>query len=406
MQGTVYDDTNYSLVGATVMEVGTSNGIATDIDGKYQIQVEKGKKLRFQYVGMVTQEIVVDKPEINVILKSDTKNLDEVTVVAFAKQKKESVIASVTTIKPAELKVPSSNLTTALAGRLSGVISYQTTGEPGQDDATFFVRGVTSFTYARGPLILIDGVEMTTTDLARLQPDDIESFSIMKDAAATALYGARGGNGVILVTTKEGKEGKPKLSFRIETSLSEPTTMVELADPVTYMKLNNEAVLTRNPLAEVPYSQEKIERTAEPGANRMIFPANDWYGMLMKDNTINQRYNLNLSGGTKMVKYYVAGTYNQDNGVLKVDNRNNFNSNIDLKRYQLRSNITLNITPSTQVIARFTGNYDDYTGPIDGGSELYRKVLRSDPTLFPAYYENADMEYVHHIIFGNYGSGN
>lgn len=406
VKGTVYDDTNYSLVGATVMVVGSGKGVATDIDGKYQIEVEKGKKLRFQYVGMITQEIVVDKPEINVVLKSDTKTLEDVTVVAFAKQKKESVIASVTTVKPAELKVPSSNLTTALAGKLSGVISYQTSGEPGQDDATFFVRGVTSFTYARGPLILIDGVEMTTTDLSRLQPDDIASFSIMKDAAATALYGARGGNGVILVTTKDGKEGKPVLSVRVETSLSEPTSMIELADPITYMQLNNEATLTRNPLAESPYSLEKIERTAEPGANRMIFPANDWYSMLMKNNTINQRYNFSLSGGTKAVKYYIAGTYNQDNGVLKVDKRNSFNSNIDLKRYQLRSNITLNVTPSTQLVVRFTGNYDDYTGPIDGGSELYKKVLRSDPTLFPAYYEKADMDYVHHIMFGNYGAGN
>lgn len=407
VKGTVYDESNYSLAGVTVKVVGGTSGVITSVDGKYQIDVEKGKKLRFQYLGMKAQDIVVNQSEINVIMESDTENLDEVTVVAFAKQKKESVLASVTTIKPAELKVPSSNLTTAIAGRVAGVISYQTTGEPGVDDANFFVRGVTSFSYTRGPLILIDGMEMTSSDLARLQPDDISSFSIMKDATATALYGARGANGVILVTTKDGKEGKPVLSFRVESSLSEPTRTIELADPITYMKMNNEAVSTRNPLAEVPYSLEKIERTAESNANRMIFPANDWYDMLMKKNTFNQRYNFSLSGGSKIVKYYVAATYNQDNGVLKVDKRNDFNNNIDLKKYQLRSNITLNVTPSTKLVVRFTGTYDDYTGPIDGGSELYKKVLRADPTLFPAYYvPDVVNQHKHHIMFGNYDAGN
>jgi len=174
-------------------------------------------------------------------------------------QKKESVVSSITTVNPESLKIPSSNLTTAFAGRVAGLISYQRTGEPGLDNAEFFIRGVTTFgTGKANPLILIDNVEMTNDDLARLTVDDIASFSIMKDANATALYGARGANGVILVTTKEGREGKLKVQFRIEGSYSAPTSTLEYADPVTYMRMQNEAVHTRNPLIATPYATDKV----------------------------------------------------------------------------------------------------------------------------------------------------
>lgn len=157
------------------------------------------------------------------------------TVVAFAKQKKESVIGSIQTVKPAELKTPSSNLTTSLAGRMAGVIAYQRSGEPGKDNANFFIRGVTTFGYKKDPLILLDNVEVSSDDLARVQPDDIASFSVLKDATSTALYGARGANGVILVTTKEGKEGKAQVSVRVENSFSAPTKMIDIADPLFHI---------------------------------------------------------------------------------------------------------------------------------------------------------------------------
>ncbi|MDD3333811.1 MAG: carboxypeptidase-like regulatory domain-containing protein, partial [Proteiniphilum sp.] len=249
IRGKVTDKDGEPLPGVTIIILGTSKGVITDNDGSYTIEVQPTDKLVFSFVGMENQIIEIgSKTTINVELFEKVDELDEVTIVGFSKQKKESVISSITTINPSELKVPSSNLTTALAGKVAGMISYQRSGEPGEDDASFFVRGVTSFSYARGPLILIDGMEMSSGDLARLQPDDIKSFSIMKDAAASAQYGARGANGVILVTTKDGSEGKAKINFRYETSVSSPTTNVELADPITYMHLNNEAVLTRNPL--------------------------------------------------------------------------------------------------------------------------------------------------------------
>jgi len=406
VKGKVTDEAGGALPGATVTIEGTTRGVITDNDGSFRIEVSTGNKLVFSFIGYTNQVVAYNgQTDIRIKLKDKSQEIDDVTVVAFAKQKKESVISSISTIETKDLKVPSSNLTTALAGRISGLISYQRSGEPGQDDASFFVRGVTSFSYARGPLILIDGVEMASSDLARLQPDDIATFSIMKDAAATALYGARGANGVILVTTKEGKEGKAQISFRYETSFSMPTKDIDVADPVTYMKMNNEAVLTRNPLSAVPYSYEKIDNTVA-GNNRYVYPANDWYNMLFKDYTINHRANFNVSGGGKVARYYIAGTFNQDNGILNVDGNNNYNNNINLKRYLLRSNVNINITPKTEAVVRLHGTFDDYTGPIDGGAELYKKVMRSDPVLFPAYFApDAQNAHVTHTLFGNADKG-
>jgi len=352
------------------------------------------------------EQPVGDQDRFLITLGKQAEQLEDVTVVAFAKQKKESVIASITTIKPAELKIPSSNLTTSLAGKMSGIISYQRSGEPGQDNAQFFVRGVTTFGYKKDPLILIDGVELTSEDLARMQPDDISSFSIMKDATATSLYGARGANGVIYVTTKEGVEGRARVNLRYETSLSRPTQNIELADPITYMQLHNEAVKTRDPLGLLPYSLEKVEKTIE-GSDPVLYPTTDWYNELFKKHTINHRLNFSVNGGGKVARYYLAATMNRDFGVLKVDNKNNFNNNIDLKKYNLRANINLNLTETTQAKFIFNTTFDDYTGPIDGGSEMYRKVMRSNPVYFRPYYEpDSRNEFTKHILFGNYGEGN
>lgn len=289
---------------------------------------------------------------------------------------------------------------------MAGVIAYQRTGEPGQDNADFFVRGITTFGANTSPLILIDNIELTSTDLARLQPDDIESFSIMKDATATALYGARGANGVIFVTTKRGQEGPAKIFARVETSISAPTDVVELADPVTYMKSYNEAISTRDPLGELMYTYDKIEQTGKPGANRLIYPANDWYDMLFKDFATSYRANVSARGGGKVATYYVSGAYTEDTGVLKVDKRNSFNNNIDDKNYTLRSNVDINVTPTTKLAVRLTGNFRDYQGPLNGGSDVYRQIMHSDPVLFPAYYP-VDDEHVgiQHIMFGNYEDG-
>ena len=406
--GKVVDELGEPLPGVAIQVKGTPRGVTTDIDGSFGIDVRDTDILIFSYLGMQDQELkVAQKKTLHITMKAKVDELEEVEVVAFAKQKKESVIASIATVKPGELKVPSSNLTTAFAGKIAGVIAYQRTGEPGQDNAQFFIRGVTSFGTGKvDPLILIDGVEMTTEDLSRLTTDDIASFSIMKDANATALYGARGANGVILVTTKEGKEGKVRVQFRAEGSFSSPTEEIELADPVTYMKLHNEAVRTRNPGTRMPYSEKQINYT-ERGIDPVRYPANDWQDLLFDKNTFNQRYNLNISGGGKTARYYIAASYSKDNGIIKNDKRQNFNNNIDINKYSLRSNINVNLTKTTEAIVRLSGVFDDYQGPLDGGTDLYNKAVHANPVYFcPFYAPDAANTHTKHILFGNTASGN
>ncbi|MBR5925086.1 MAG: SusC/RagA family TonB-linked outer membrane protein, partial [Bacteroidales bacterium] len=409
VRGVVFEDeTGQPLPGATVSIEGTTRGAIADLDGSFEIaNVKPTDKLKVEFAGKETLIVPVnDQKNFMFKLKDMANELEGTTIVAFGTQKKESVIGSISTIDVATLKVPSSNLTTALAGNVAGVIAYQRSGEPGQDNADFFVRGITTFGANTSPLILIDNIELTSTDLARLQPDDIASFSIMKDATATALYGARGANGVIYVTTKRGQEGPANIFARIETSLSQPTRNIELADPVTYMKAFNEAISTRDPLGELKYSYDKIEQTGKPGANRIIYPANDWYDMLFKDYASSYRANVSVKGGGKVAKYYVAGAFTEDTGILKVDKRNSFNNNIDQKTYTLRSNVDINITPTTKLAVRLTGNFTDYTGPLNGGDAVYKQVVHSDPVLFPAYYpQDDDHVGIQHIMFGNYEGG-
>lgn len=405
VSGHVTDTEGVPMVGVGILVKGEGRGVISGQDGSWSISVSPENVLEFSLLGFQTQEITVgDRTVIDVRLELKANELDDVTVVAFAKQKKESIIASVSAVNPKELKIPSSNLTTALAGRVSGVISYQVSGEPGQDNAQFFVRGISSFgaSAKKDPLILIDNIEMSSSDLARLTTDDIASFSVMKDATAAALYGARGANGVILITTKSGMEGKAKLNFRYETSISQPTREVEFADPVTYMSLHNEAVKTRNPIAPAPYSQEKIANTRLADRNTNVFPATDWYDMLFKPATVNQRFNFNLSGGGQISNYYISGAYTRDNGVLKSDSNNNFTNNINLNKYVLRANFNVNVTKSTKVTIRLHGAFDDYQGPLQGGSELYEMAMNANPVAFPAFYRTDDgiLEPRKHTMFG------
>ena len=406
VKGKVLDADGNSIPGASVFIKGTTVGVTTDMEGDYTMRnVPPGSTMVFSFIGYVTQEVpVAGRTTINVILLEDTQSLEEVTIVAFGTQKKESVLASITTIAPKNLKGPSSNLTTSFAGQMAGMISYQTSGEPGADNASFFIRGVTTFGYNVDPLILIDNIEVTTAELARLQPDDIESFSLMKDAAATALYGARGANGVILIKTKEGQTGKTQLSIRFENTFSQPTMEMELADPITYMRLHNEALVTRG--TDPLYSDEKIERTAAGIYSPIIYPATDWRSELIKKMAINQRVNVNVKGGGAIARYYVSASFSQDNGILKVDHNNNFNNNIDLKIYTLRSNVNIDLTKTTEMKVSLAGTFEDLTGPLGSGSAMYQLVMRSNPVLFPAKYPiDEDHKFVTHTMFGNAGDG-
>jgi TonB-linked SusC/RagA family outer membrane protein len=415
--GTVVDTLGVKIPGANIIAEGVKN-IATsaDANGRFILDVPPGSVLKISFVGFIPQQITItaETKALTIILKEQKLLADEVVITAFGRrERKEAVVGSVTSIKPAELKIPASNLTNALAGQAAGIIAYQRSGQPGQDNASFFIRGVTTFGYKRDPLILIDNVELSVNDLARLNVDDIASFSILKDASATALYGARGANGVILVSTKEGREGPVKINFRSEYSLSQSTQTLDLVDPIEYMNLYNEASLTRDPALPLPFPQSKINNTAAtynnaPGNNPYVYPAVDWLGLLFKKQASTQRNNLSLSGGGKTAKYYIAGTYNVDNGVLKEDIRNNNNNNVKFRNYQLRSNVNVNLSSTTEAIVRLSGTFSEYNGPIttDGSfaSDLYNVAIHTSPVLFPAYFEpDAANANVQHILFGNVG---
>lgn len=417
VKGTVRSDSSY-LEGVTVtVKDNTAKAVRTNDKGAFIITAPSNGTLVFSFVGFKAEEVEIrGEPVINVTMKASENTLGEVAVVAYGTQKRSSMVSSITTIDPKELKGPTGNLTTMLAGKIGGLIAYQRSGEPGRDNASFFIRGITTFGSGKvDPLILIDGMESTSTDLARLQPDDIAGFSVLKDATAASLYGARGANGVLLITTKLGKEGNAKFNVRMENSVSGNTQNFQLADNITYMKLANEAVKTRTPLGVTPYSEEKIAQTALPGANPYLYPSNNWMKQLVKDYTLNQRYNVNLTGGGKIAQYYIAGTYNIDNGILNIDKINNFNGNIKLRNYEVRSNVSINVTPSTQLIIRTSGQFDDYRGPVSGrddygnilsgGAYIFNQVLKSNPVLFPAIYPASFQSKLSHPLFGNALSG-
>lgn len=410
--GVIVDEKGETVPLASIVEKGTKNGTSADVDGKFTLKLTaNAKTLIVSSVGYETKEVSIGtKKEFKITLKSAQESLQEVVVVGYGTQKKSSMVSSITTINPKELKGSSSNLTSMMAGKISGMVAYQRSGEPGADNSDFFIRGLGTFGSGKqNPLILIDGIESSSTDMARLQPDDIDSFSVLKDASAASIYGARGANGVVLITTKTGITGKIKIKFRAENKVSGNSNNFKFADNITYMNLANEAALTRDPLSVLPYTQAKIDGTAA-GRDPLLYPNNNWIDQLIKPYTNNQAYNISLQGGGEKARYYVAGTYNIDNGVLKVDQLNNFNSNIKLRNYSLRTNVNIDISPTTELIVRLTGQFDDYNGPlgatvdgkyVKGGTNVFNKTVWSNPVAFPAVYPKEYLPYVQHILFGS-----
>jgi len=407
VKGTVVDETGMPLLGATVIVEGTANGVTTDFDGNFLINIKKDNAvLVFSYIGFETQKVILaEQSVVNVIMKEDLNSLEEVQVVAFSKQKKSSVIGSVSTINTSDLKLPSTNLTSSFAGQIAGMISYQRSGEPGQDNAEFFIRGVTTFGYKNDPLILLDGLQITTSDLARIEPDNVASFSIMKDATATSLYGARGANGVILVTTKEGKVGKAKISVRYESSFSSPSKVNEFLGAVDYMKLYNKALRARDQSAPLLYSIQQIYGT-ENGGDPNIYPDVDWFDELFNDYAQNHRVNLNISGGGDVAQYYLALSHINESGLLKVEPLNNFNNNINIKRSNLRANINVNLSKTTKIATKYYSLFERYNGPTTSANDIFGMVVQANPANFPKVYSpDENTMNFNHSLFGNKGNG-
>ncbi|WP_462431216.1 SusC/RagA family TonB-linked outer membrane protein [Bacteroides nordii] len=399
---------NQPVIGASVKVQDMAIGVVTDIDGNYVLNVpENATAIEFKYLGLQTQIIPFKKNNLDVfkviMMYEDAQQLDDVVVVGFGKQKKESVIGAIQTVKSSELSVPSSSLTSAFAGKIAGVIAVQRSGEPGADGANFWIRGVSTFAGPTSPLIVLDGVEVSSSELNALAPESIESFSVLKDATATALYGAKGANGVMIITTKSGKDmDKPKINVRVENYFSQPTKIPKLADGVTYMKMYNEGELNRNPDRGEPYfSEDKINGTME-NRNPYVYPNVDWYKQLFGDLSSNQSVNLNVMGGSRRVDYFINASIFNERGLLKDYSQNQFDdNNIRQTRYSFQSNINAQLTKTTKVGLRLTTQIKNYSGPNVSTATLFTKAMQVNPVYFPAFFPNLGDGDVKHIMFGH-----
>ena len=409
VSGKITDEKGNPIAGATVIIHGTSQGVATDVDGKYTLPVKPDDVLQISFIGYKTEVVPVKgKMKVNVTLNPTAENIEEVTIVAFGEQKKESVVSAITTVKASDLKSSNSDLTASFAGKIAGIVGWQTGGIPGalteeEMNTKFYIRGITSFQTDANidPLILLDGVESSKLDLARIAPEDIESFSVLKDASATAMYGARGANGVILITTKKGEEGSVYTSFRYEAIASMPTREIDVVDPVTYMKMYNQALIGRNPSAAPKYSVEYIDRTASGKYPSWLYPKNDWYDILFKDMNVNHHFGLNIRGGSKVVQYYASLNYNYDQGMIKTDRLNQFDCNIKNSTASFRTNLNIDLKAGIKLIVNASASLDTYHGPRQPVTYAYEMAFNASPVDFAPVYPADDQYDWPHIRFGS-----
>lgn len=385
--GIVTDISGESIIGATIVEKGPESSnvsrTITNINGQYEISLSnENATLVISYIGYETQEIKVQgRSNINIRLYENTEALDEVVVIGYGQQKKNSLVSSINSISDTELKFPNRSLANNLSGQIAGLIAVQRSGEPGYDNAEFWIRGVSSFKGGTNPLILVDGVPRNMNDV---EPDEIESFSLLKDAAATAVYGAEGANGVILITTKRGVVAPARISVRAETSVLQPTRLPRYADSYEYLSSYNEAM--NNMGSPSPYSDETLQNYKN-GTDPDLYPNSNWYDLLKK-HTTNSRVTINARGGSEKAKYFVSGSFFTESGLFKSNPKEDYDANIGLKRFNLRSNIDLDLTKSTIVSIDISGQYINTNYPGVGTQELFTRMSVIPSHLFPMIYSD------------------
>ena len=409
VRGVVVDETGLPIIGATVQIKGTSTGTATNADGEFELDCTKGDVLLISYIGYESKEVkVTDLKIYSIELNESAEMLEEVVVTAFgAGQKKESMVGSVAQIRPDELKVPSSSLSSSFAGRMAGVIAVQRSGEPGADGADFWIRGKSTFSGATGALIILDGVEISSSELNALDPEAIEGFSILKDATATALYGTRGANGVMIVTTKSGKNlDKPIINFRLEGAVTQLSQVPEMADGVTYMRAYNEA-LTRPNSSAMPYSEDKIQGTLL-GLNPYIYPDVDWYDEMFKQNAFSQRANFNIRGGSKVVDYFMSASLKHSDGNLRSLSKDffSYNNNVNVYNYDFINNLNVYATRTTKLSLGLNLSVRDWKGPNSGVDDIFALSKIANPVDFPILYPagSGGMD-TEDVMWGDKGGG-
>ena len=383
ISGLVRDGLGLPIPGVSVKVLGTTKSTTTDNAGKYGIEAELKDSLVFSYIGYKTQRIAVrGLDDINIVLLGEESKLNDIVVVGYGVQKKESVVSAISSVKGDDLKFPTRSLTNNLAGQVSGLIAIQRSGEPGYDNSEFWIRGVSTFAGGSSPLVLVDGVPRGINDI---EPDEIETFSVLKDAAATAVYGAEGANGVVLITSKRGKIQKSVISFRTEHSLSKPTRLPEFVGSADYLSLYNEAL--RNDGLLPVFSDEligKYRNNVDPD----LYPNTNWIDLLLKKTTSNHRYTINARGGSEKARYFVSGAYFSEGGVFIDDPADRYSTNIGVKRYNLRSNIDLDLSKTTIVSVDLSGQYLLANYPGTPTATIFRQMLLTPPYVFPAVYSD------------------
>ena len=379
VSGKVSDKDGQELVGVTVIETGTNHATVSAADGSYKLSVSgKSAKLEFRMLGYIPREITVgSRTTIDVTLEEEALNINEVVVVGYGTQKRATVVGSISTADASALqKTGTTNLTQAIGGRVSGVFTRNPGGRPGEDNANVYIRGTASYNSgANSPLVLVDGVER---EYAQIDPEDIENFSVLKDASATAVYGVRGANGVILITTKRGLTSKPEVSFRASFTASTPTRLPDKLGSYDYARLRNEALM--NVGLDPEYSAYDLEMFRTK-ASPYTHPDNDYINDMLKNAAFKQQYSLVVRGGSSFMRYYVSAGYANDDGIYKNFNNGKYDKNVYFRRYALRANLDFNVTKTTTIGVDLAGRLEERHNN-GAGDELFQHLVRTPPDYF------------------------
>lgn len=387
--GNVTDEKGEPLIGVSIfMKKDSTVNAITDMNGAYSIAVpDKYAELSFRYIGFVPKdEKVNNRRVLNVIMVEDVGQLDEVVVVAYGAQKKESVVGSITTVEPAKLNVSTSrSLSNNLAGTVTGVIGVQRSGEPGYDNSSFWIRGISTFQdVGKDPLVLVDGIERS---LNNIDVEEIESFSVLKDAAASAVYGVRGANGVILINTKRGHVGKPRVVVKSEFAFTQPIKLPSYIGAADYMQLLDDVL---DDTGQSPMYADRIAKT-RAGYDPDLYPDVNWIDAISRDHAANQRITVDVSGGSENLRYsFVAAVYNE-RGILTRDKSLDWDPTIKLQRYNVRSNVDLKLSPTTQVRFNIGGYLQDRNSSPESTDQIFSRAFRFTPFMFPIRYSSGEI---------------
>jgi TonB-linked SusC/RagA family outer membrane protein len=386
--GTVKDEKGEPLVGASVVVKGTTKGGVTDVDGNYKIELSSAEmkgNLEVSFVGYDKQTIAIGgRSVINITLK-ETGALDAVVVVGFATQKKATVTGAIASIGTKELlQSPVANLSNSLAGRMAGLFAVQGSGEPGSDGSTLRIRGVGTFSGAADPLIMVDGIEVSNYN--NIDPNEIDNISILKDASATAVYGVRGANGVLLITTKRGKTGKPQLSYTANMAITDFTALRKNMGSYDYARLWNEALKNDAYISGANYTPKFSDADLakyKDGSDPIFYPSTDWFDLVLKPQTSQTQHNLNISGGTDKVKYFVSGGFFKQDGQLNGDIIKAFDANRKYNRYTFRSNLNFDITKRLRMSLDISSQSENISGTNGTTVRLIENLSRANPLTSP-----------------------